>query len=81
MGAMIMFSLLLIGWGFNIAKAQEILSIEKFTIVGVMGFMFLAALVFPFTIILGIIFILFMTCCGNIVKKPKYLKKRSKHRR
>lgn len=80
-GAIIVFGMLCIAWGVNFAKTQELLPVEKFTIAGVLGILFLGSLVYPLTIVVLIIFALFMICCGKTVKKPKYARKSIKHRK
>jgi uncharacterized membrane protein len=69
-----MFSFLLIGWGLNVANIQQFLSVEKFSIIGVVGSLFLCALVFPFTIAISVVFLLFMLCCGKSIKKQENIK-------
>lgn len=80
-GAIIVFALLCIAWGINFAKAQEYITVEKFTSCGVIGILFMGGLAFPLTIFVLIILALFMICCGKTVKKPKYIRRINKRRK
>lgn len=59
-GVVIVFGLLLILWGSNVFKIQELISIKNFFLVGVIGILLLWSISFPVTIIVIFFIVLFL---------------------
>lgn len=59
-GVVIVFGLLLMLWGSNVVKIQELISIKNFFLVGVIGILLLWSISFPVTIIVIFFIVLFL---------------------